>query len=227
MLAKIGTHTERFSLFDTVELKHQKEWIEAIITALSGHLVHVQFAAKDMCFQRQLRIDSHLMAKAGTHLEHLRRRDWSTPNENANILPPAYDVDDPKICIRSEEQNLPPPAYEDDMESLKTLEDLIDHSGYPKVNGYLDAQDFNGKWFPARVVKVENERIFIHFMNFDSKWDCWMNMKEDQEMLAPFCSNSRMPRTNIYDIGMKVTVNAVLLTEDGNKARGSSSNQQR
>ena len=64
-------------------------------------------------------------------------------------------------------------------------------------------------------------------MNFDSKWDCWMNMKEDQEMLAPFCSNSRMPRTNIYDIGMKVTVNAVLLTEDGNKARGSSSNQQR
>ena len=107
MLAKIGTHTERFSLFDTVELKHRKEWIEAIITALSGHLVHVQFAAKDMCFQRQLRIDSHLMAKAGTHLEHWRRRDWSTPNENANILPRAYDVDDPMIYIRSEEQNLP------------------------------------------------------------------------------------------------------------------------
>ena len=49
------------------------------------------------------------------------------------------------------------------MESLKTLEDLIDHSGYPKVNGDLDVQDFNGKGFPVRVLKVESERIFIQF----------------------------------------------------------------
>lgn len=50
----------------------------------------------------------------------------------------------------------------------------------------IEAQDFDGKWYPAKVADVdwtENE-ILVHFENWNSKFDEWIPM--DSSRLRSF-----------------------------------------
>jgi hypothetical protein len=34
--------------------------------------------------------------------------------------------------------------------------------------------EWKGKWYPAKVLKTEGGRSFIHYEGFESSWDEWV-----------------------------------------------------
>jgi OTU-like cysteine protease/RNA binding activity-knot of a chromodomain len=55
-----------------------------------------------------------------------------------------------------------------------------------EVGSYVDVRDNVGKWDEAEIIKREDERAFVHFLNWDSKWDEWVNTKDEGYRFAAF-----------------------------------------
>lgn len=36
--------------------------------------------------------------------------------------------------------------------------------------------NWKGAWYPAKVIKAEETRWFIHYDNYDNSWDEWVGM---------------------------------------------------
>jgi len=51
------------------------------------------------------------------------------------------------------------------------------------VNDELDAQDSQNKWYMANIRDVKEDKVFVHFINWSSKWDEWIDRSSDR--LAP------------------------------------------
>lgn len=57
---------------------------------------------------------------------------------------------------------------------------------------FVDVRDSFGKWLPAEILSVKDHKLRIHYVNWDSKWDAWvdLNVAENLSRIAPFRSLS-------------------------------------
>lgn len=54
-------------------------------------------------------------------------------------------------------------------------EDRIKNSSAPEYNaGDSVKVKWKGKWYPAKVLKVNNGKYLIHYEGFESSWDEWV-----------------------------------------------------
>jgi len=63
-----------------------------------------------------------------------------------------------------------------------------------RVGDLVDARDFRGKWYLARVRDVRKcprggGKVLVHFLGFNEKWDCWISALSDS--LAPCHTKTR------------------------------------
>jgi len=78
-----------------------------------------------------------------------------------------------------------------------------------KVGDAVDAKDSEGRWFDARVVEIEHEKVKVHFNGWSSRWDFWF--LRDGEGLQPLLSQTDdWRRLRVGD--------AVEMRNDGEKA---------
>lgn len=51
------------------------------------------------------------------------------------------------------------------------------------VGQYIEVLDTVNKWLPASVLRVSGFRIFVHYENWSSRWDEWLDVKRDRARL--------------------------------------------
>ncbi len=44
-----------------------------------------------------------------------------------------------------------------------------------RVGMTIDHKDFVNHWCPAVVLQIKDQRIFIHYIGWDCRWDVWAN----------------------------------------------------
>lgn len=73
----------------------------------------------------------------------------------------------------------------------------IDRSGFPhriginwRAGAKLEAKDFMEKWYPAKVVEVDDSdnTVLIHFDGWNQRYDEWLDM--DSERIRPMVRHS-------------------------------------
>ena len=53
-----------------------------------------------------------------------------------------------------------------------------------KVGADLDAKDRRGGWYSARIAKLVNDRVLIHFIGFSKRQDEWFRLPESLDRLV-------------------------------------------
>lgn len=54
-----------------------------------------------------------------------------------------------------------------------------------KVGDVVDAKDAQGNWYQAHLLKIDGDRVRVHYENWDSKWDEWISKTKESDRFAP------------------------------------------
>lgn len=66
---------------------------------------------------------------------------------------------------------------------LKKSSDDVQQSGILSTGSKVEVYDPIEKgWFPSTILKVDGEKYFIHFENYDSKWDTWVTAERIRQV---------------------------------------------
>jgi hypothetical protein len=53
----------------------------------------------------------------------------------------------------------------------------------------LEIRDTADQWLPAEVLTVENSKVYVHFINWSAKWDCWLDCVAESQRIRPLGSD--------------------------------------
>lgn len=62
------------------------------------------------------------------------------------------------------------------------------------IGDMLDALDTRNMWLEAVVFDVKDDMILIHYPQWSTKWDVWVNV--DSDTIAPHRSHTTVPNYN-------------------------------
>lgn len=51
-------------------------------------------------------------------------------------------------------------------------------AGGRQVGDFLEAMDREGKWYVAEVLAVDGEKVRVHYLGWDAKWDEWVTAEK-------------------------------------------------
>lgn len=186
---------EEFQLMDEIEVYAEGDWVEGIVIGeneVAGKRmeIEIQFSVNNKTFRATLNRKSKLIAVRGTHIHKHMVEESSTPqlsklqqavNNSATLSP--------RVSIRN---SAAPPSLE--WPPLLTGADLIEANGGPLLHGdVFDCVDETGKWCPAEVIEVFENKLKIHFLNYSDKFDQWIDIEQESDRVAPFKANSDNP----------------------------------
>eukprot|EP00455_Lapot_gusevi_P003072 TRINITY_DN11266_c0_g2_i5.p1 TRINITY_DN11266_c0_g2~~TRINITY_DN11266_c0_g2_i5.p1 ORF type:complete len:529 (-),score=75.73 TRINITY_DN11266_c0_g2_i5:81-1667(-) len=77
-----------------------------------------------------------------------------------------------------------------------------------EAGDYVDVADTVGRWLAAQVEKVRPGEIFVHYLDWDRKWDEWISLEQNPWRIVDFGTYSSGPKTVLYGLRELVEVYA-------------------
>jgi len=83
------------------------------------------------------------------------------------------------------------------------------------LGSYIDVQDSSGVWLEGKIKNIDSERIFVHYLGWETKWDEWI-YKKDSLRYAPLHTFSK-PKKILDKSQQKTTLNEDLRSKHLNE----------